>query len=311
MRRTPVGGLLHLGRELEQPLDQRARRGVEPLLAVGQLRGHRGGHPLLPRLAQDRGDPRVRVLHVVGGVVLSLAARQLEVELDRGVVAARGEVPARGIHPDVVHERVERDDRALALRHLRALAALEQVDELHHHDLVGARIAAERGPGGVDPLHVAVVVGPEHVDQPVVSARELVGVVGDVRREVRQLAGRAAQHAVLVVAGGRGAQPQRTVRLVDALELVQGPLHGSRLEQRALREEAIHVHAEALERRLDLLQHQLDPALGELVGIGVGGAGDALRQAGDVVALVLLRLARRGPAPGSPRRTCAPACPRR
>ena len=77
-------------RELEQPLDQRARRrdGSAPSLALRSA-ASACVHPLLPRLAQDRGDPRVRVLDVVDGVVLGLAAGQLEVEVDRGVVAAR------------------------------------------------------------------------------------------------------------------------------------------------------------------------------------------------------------------------------
>ena len=89
-------------------------------------------------------------------------------------MAARGEEPARGVHADVVEQVVERDDRAGALRHLHALAALDEVDELHDHELEALGVAAERLPGGLHARHVAVVVGAPDVDRAVVAALELV-----------------------------------------------------------------------------------------------------------------------------------------
>ena len=172
-------------------------------------------HALLPRLAEDGRDARVRVLHVVDRVVLRLAARQLQVDLERRVGAARGQEPARRVDADLVEQVVERGDLAGALRHRPAVAALGEADQLHDDDLVGARIAAQQLPRELHARHVAVMVGPPDVDRPVVVAADLVHVVGDVRGEVGPFAGRAPQDAVLVVAVGARAQPQRAVVLVD------------------------------------------------------------------------------------------------
>ena len=191
----------------------------------GAARRWRAGRPRAPlrtrsspALRRIAGDPGVRVLHVVDRVVLRLAAGQLEVEVERGVVAALEQEPARGVHPDVVEQVVERHDRARALRHLHALAALGEVDELHDQRSRAVRVAAERLPGDPHPLDVAVVVGAPDGDHPVVAARELVGVVGDVHREVGELAGRAAQHAVLVVAVRRWCAARCALGLVDPVE---------------------------------------------------------------------------------------------
>ena len=75
-------------------------------------------------------------------------------------------------------------------------------------------LVAQRLVGRLHAGDVAVMVGAPDVDQPLEPARVLVGVVGDVGREVGVLAARAAQHAVLVVAEVGRAQPQRAVVLV-------------------------------------------------------------------------------------------------
>ena len=95
------------------------------------------------RVAEDPGDPRVRVLHVVDGVLLRLLGREVDVDLDRLVGAAVDEVPARGVDADLVHELVEEDDVAAPLRHLRLLAALRQMDELVDQHLDALRVVAE------------------------------------------------------------------------------------------------------------------------------------------------------------------------
>ena len=144
-----------------------------------------------------------------------MLARQLQVDVHRGVVRALQQEEARGVDADVVEHVVERDELALALGHLRLLTALDQVDQLHDHELEPVALAAERLPGGQHARDVAVVVGAPRVDEAVEFAAALVEVVGDVRREVGDLAVRAAQDAVLVVAEGRRAQPDRPLALVD------------------------------------------------------------------------------------------------
>ena len=89
------------------------------------------------------GDARVRVLHVVDGVLLRLLGRQVEVDVDRLVRAAVDEVPARGVDADLVHEVVEEDDVAAALRHLGLLAAARQVHGLVEQHLDARRVVAE------------------------------------------------------------------------------------------------------------------------------------------------------------------------
>ena len=60
--------------------------------------------------------------------------------------------------------------------------------------------------------------------------------------------------------------------------------------QRALREPAVEVNAEAIQGRLDPAAHRLDPAPGDLIEIARVDArrGQLLRQLGDVFALVAL-----------------------
>ena len=160
----------------------------------------RRGHPLLPRLAQHRGDPRVRVLDVVDGVLGRLLAGEVEVEVDRRVVRALQQEEARRVDPDLVHEVVERHELAPALGHRRALAALDDVDELHDHELELPGLAAEglevrpscaaRSRGGRRPTRRSCGRS---------SRAALVLVVGDVGGEVGVLAARALEHAVLLV----------------------------------------------------------------------------------------------------------------
>ena len=108
------------------------------------------------------------------------------------------------------------DELAAALRHLRPLAALDDVDELHDQRLE-ARPGRRRAPASAARIRadVAVVVGAEHVDQAVEAALELVAVVGDVGGEVGRLAVGADQDPVLVVAELGRAQPGRALALVD------------------------------------------------------------------------------------------------
>ena len=100
-----------------------------------------------------------------------------------------------------------------------------------------------------------MVIGAEDVDRPVEAASELVGEIGDVRRPICRppaLLRRADQHPVLLVSVLGGASPDRSVLLVgvDARKELGEPL----LEL-ALKGPRVEVHAEALECRLDALEH--------------------------------------------------------
>ena len=67
------------------------------------------------RLAEDPADPRMDVLDVVDGVLARLLGREVDVDLDRLVVAAVDEEPAGEVDARLVHELVEEHDVAAAL----------------------------------------------------------------------------------------------------------------------------------------------------------------------------------------------------
>ena len=133
VRAAPLGRLAHDGRELGEPLDELALLGRERHARRRVDLGSVG------RLAEDAGRPRVDVLDVVDGVLARLLRGEVDVDLDRLVVAAVDEEPAREVDADLVDEVVEEDDVALSLRHLRLLAAARQVDELVEQHLDPAR----------------------------------------------------------------------------------------------------------------------------------------------------------------------------
>ena len=82
-------------------------------------------------------------------------------------------------------------------------------------------------------------------------------MIGDVRREVGGHSVGAHQHAVLVVAVFRAAEPERLVLLVEVASLLQRP-HGGRHEiavvQRLLGEKVVERDAELAQFVLDLLE---------------------------------------------------------
>src|SRR5205823_8858092 len=104
---------------------------------------------------------------------------------------------------------------------------------------------------------------------------------------VREVSSRAPQHAVLVVAESGRPEPQRALVLIEQVTLSQqleGMVDLALLVERVFGEEAVHVHAETLERLLDALDHQLDSPPCQLVRISVGGALYPLRELRDVLA---------------------------
>ena len=195
------------------------------------------------------------------------------------------------VDADVVEQLVEGDEVAAALRHLRSLAAVDDVDELHDRELEQLGVQAEGGEPRPQPGHVAVVVRAEHVEQPAAAALELVAVVGDVGQEVGGLAAGADQHPVLVVAEGGGAQPGGAVGLVDLAARLQLPDEGVQdvaVVQRALGEPGVELDAVALQRRLGGGAHPLGTLPGELAqvvgahALGLQGLGE-LRHVGALV----------------------------
>src|SRR5207302_8558258 len=97
VRGAPRRGLGERTREAQQLLDQRALGGMQARLRVGRRLGERLLYALRAGALEDRGDARVRVLHVVDGVLVGLLARQVEVQVERRVMRAREQIPARGV----------------------------------------------------------------------------------------------------------------------------------------------------------------------------------------------------------------------
>ena len=220
------------------------------------------------------------VLHVVDGVVLRAGARQLEVEVERRVVAALQHEEAGRVGADVVDQLVEAHELALALRHPCPLAPLHHVHQLHDRRLEAIGVAAERGDRRLHPRHVAVVVGAQRVDQALGAALELVAVVRDVAGEVGGGAVGAHQHAVLVVSKLGGPQPDRSLAVVYVAVLAQlgdRRLDQAGLVQRPLGEPAVESHPEAVERGRDPHPHRLGAAAGKVVEVvRVGARGGEL-----------------------------------
>src|ERR671910_294610 len=273
---SALGGLRHDVGELDQPLDQVAllRRRVSRVRRSLRVAG----------IPEDPRDPGVRVLDVVDGVLLAPLPRQVDVDVDRLVMSARDEVPARGVHADLVHELVEEDDVAAPLGRLLRLAAFDDVDELVDQRLEPVRVVAEHRGGRLEAGNVAVVVGAEDVDQPVEAALELVPDIGHIRGVVEVAAvGRALERSVLVVAERAGSRPERSLRLVG-LELGQGLLDLER--DLPLEDPRVEVDPERVQLALDLVQHPVDR---------VAGLGRDLR---DVLARVALLRGLLAPPPG-------------
>ncbi len=104
----------------------------------------------------------------------------------------------------------------------------------------------------LQPGHVAVVVGAEHVDEPVESLRVLPAHIGGVGGEVRRRPVRANEHTILLVPVGGRPRPQRPVRLVG---VEQRHCLGDLGLDDALPLVRVEMDAEPLQARLDQVQH--------------------------------------------------------
>ena len=175
--------------------------------------------------ADQAGDPGVRVLDVVHGVVHGLAGDLLDVEVQRRVRGPRQKRVPGGVGADLVEKLVKRDQLAGPLAHLDLLAAPVQRHQLVEDELQPLEVDAQRLGRPGHALHGAVVIGSPHVDEPVVAPAILVQEVGGVLGEVGRGAGASDQDPVLVVAEVGGAEPHRALVLVDEAGLAEA-LHG-------------------------------------------------------------------------------------
>ena len=194
----------------------------------------------------------MRVLHVVDGILVRPLPGEVDVELDRLVVSARDEVPARSVHADGVEEFVQEDDVAAALGHLLRLAALDEVDELVDEHLERLARMAEHLGQRLETRDVAVVIRSEDVDQAVEAVRVLAADVRGVLREVRRCATGADEHPILVVTVRARARPHGRV-------LLEGVEERNRIRNLGLdlglARAGVELDAEALEGSLHRGEH--------------------------------------------------------
>ena len=194
------------------------------------------------------------VLDVVDGILVATLAGQVDVDLDRLVVAAVDEVPARRVDADLVQQLVEEDDVAASLRHLPRLAVLGQVDELIDEYLDPCGVVPDHRRERLEPRDVSVVIRTEHVDR-ALEPSELVADVRRVAGEVRRLAARPDEDAILVVPVRARPRPHRPVGLVG-IEL--GDRRGNLVHDLALPLPTVDADTEANEDVLDPANHRGD-----------------------------------------------------
>ena len=207
-------------RVLHEPLDDRDLLALAERREVDLTEG-RDPDPLLGGLLVDGRDARVRVLDVVDGILRRLARGHRQVELQGAVVSPREEGEARGVAADLLEQLLHQHELAATLGHAHGLAVTLEGHELNDQHLERVGRVPERLHRRLHARHIAVVVGPEQIDHAVGGAELHVVVVRDVHREIRHLAVRAAQHAILVVAHlltERGRpEPERAFVLVREL----------------------------------------------------------------------------------------------
>ena len=100
-----------------------------------------------------------------------------------------------------------------SLAHRDLLAVPDEADPGHEQHLDGVDVEAHGLRSVPDACHRPVVVGAPDVDELVEAARELLGDIPDVGREIGRFTVRAVDDAVLVVAEVGGPEPGRAVLL--------------------------------------------------------------------------------------------------
>ena len=231
-------GHAKLFRESGELLDQRKLHIAVQKCQV-RLGGGRRGAAFLSKGAQQAADARVRILHVVHGVLRVLAHGETEVEFHLRLGLGVEEVAA-GIHGNLVEQVGKRDRLAGTLGHAHDLTVAHELYQLHQHDVqtVGA-VQPKRIHRTLQAGNVTVVIGAPDVDDLVKAAHgELIIMIGNVAGEIGVEAVGAAQHVVLelklvnigVLLAGlaqlfardvRGAQPERAVLFIGPAQARQ------------------------------------------------------------------------------------------
>ena len=249
-------------------------------------------------LAEDAGDPGVRVLHIVHRVFVRMRFGQVQVKVQLAVERAHDEEIPRRVPADFFDEFAERDALAGPFGHLDQLTALVQRHHLQDQHFQPPGVVAQSSHGGFHAGDVAMVVGAPDVDDFFEAAAEFVVVIGDVGGEVSGNAVVPDNDPVLVVAEIGAAQPERTVLVISVAlfpQLRAGGGHRIIGEQRTLAEPDVEGHAEGfqvfLQRRQFFLQGDLFEDLAPLGGTDqqiatAGVVDDPLGGVDDIFAVV-------------------------
>src|SRR6266550_4272188 len=206
--------------------------------------------------SQDARDARVRVLHVVDGVLVRLLHRELEIEVELPVGARLQEEVPRRVLADCLDDLLEQQELSSTpshpLEHALVqeadilvedhLELLEQVERLHrraHLDQVVVRVR----PPDVDLLVEAPF--PQRLD-----------VVCDVLAEIARLAVRTNEDPALLV-----------VDLAERAQLGERPLEFPRPHHLRLREPGVVADAEHRRDALGIAEDPLDAERRETLGL--------------------------------------------
>src|SRR4051812_9704448 len=172
-------------RELLHETDHLALPGRGEQLQIRTL----GRHPALPRCAEDARDPRVRVLHVIDGVVVRLLHGQLEIEIERRVRAALQQEEPRDIRTDRVEHVLEEQELSGAPAHALEHTLLQETHVLVEQHLETRRVDADRRERDLHLLQVVLRVRAPDVQLQIdATLLEAETVIGDVRRQIFRIA---------------------------------------------------------------------------------------------------------------------------
>ena len=145
------------------------------------------------------------VLDVEHRIVAGLGRPQPEVDVQRRIHGRTDQGIAGCIDANCLHQILEGDHSTGALGHLLGFAVFQQVNHLTDHDFDLVGVVPQCRSCCLQAGNVTVVVGPQHVDAQVVAAFDFVDHVGNVAGDVRGVAIRLNDDAILVVSKFRGA----------------------------------------------------------------------------------------------------------
>ena len=235
----------------------------------------------------------MHVLAVVDRVLGRFLLGQFQVEIEVGIRGAHGEEESAGVLAHLVHDLAQADEFARAFGHLDRFLAPVEVDELVDDGVERLGRIAQRRHRRLHARHVAVVVRAPDVYGLREAPRELVLVIGDVRKEVSGGPVGLDEHPVLVVFGlrrARGPQPDRALFLIHhapVLEFLERGFQRALGAHLGFQEPPVEVHAEGLHVLAVGRQQGVDAFLPPaLRGPRVGFSREGLCQIDDILPLV-------------------------